>query len=135
MLFNKLRSLFPALTDADFSSLVVLQDDGSGPYIAKWNHPTIARPSDAEIAAAVDAPAEPRQFTPLDFLDLFTQDEQLAVVLAGMQNAAVKLWYDRALAAQFITIADPRTEGGLSALVSGGLLTAERKAEIVGAML
>ena len=77
----------------------------------------------------------PAQFTPLDFLDLFTQDEQLAVVLAGMQNAAVKLWYDRALAAQFITIADPRTEGGLSALVSGGLLTAERKAEIVGAML
>lgn len=34
-----------------------------------------------------------------------------------------------------ITLADPRTEGGLQALVDGGLLTAERKTEIVGAML
>jgi len=79
------------------------------------------------------APVYP-QFTSLQFLDLLTEAEQLAIVQAGMQNAAVKLWYDRALAAQFITLADPRTEGGLQALVDGGLLTAERKAEIVGAM-
>ena len=79
-------------------------------------------------------PAPPKQFTSLEFLDLFTEAEQLAIVQAGMQNAAVKLWYDRALAAQFITIADPRTSAGLDSLEAGGLLTAERKAEIVGVM-
>jgi len=46
----------------------------------------------------------------------------------------MKLWYDRMLAASFITLADPRTEAGLDVLVAAGLLTAERKAEIVGAM-
>ncbi len=79
------------------------------------------------------APVYP-QFTSLQFLDLFTEAEQLAIATAAMQSAQVKLWYDRTLAAMFITLADPRTEGGLQALVDGGLLTAERKAEIVGAM-
>lgn len=51
-----------------------------------------------------------------------------------MTNATVKLWYDKMLAAGFVTRADPRTEAGLSALVSAGLLTAERKAAIVEAM-
>lgn len=41
---------------------------------------------------------------------------------------------DRMLAASFITLADPRTEAGLDALVSAGLLTAARKTAIVGAM-
>ena len=51
-----------------------------------------------------------------------------------MENATVKLWYDKMLAASFITLDDPRTEAGLNALVSAGLLTAARKAEIVEAM-
>ena len=79
-------------------------------------------------------PAPPKQFTSLEFLDLFTEAEQLAVATAAMQSAQVKLWYDRTLAAMFITLADPRTEAGLDALVGAGLLTAERKAAIVGAM-
>lgn len=79
-------------------------------------------------------PAPATQFTSLEFLDLFTEAEQLAIVQAGMANAAVKLWYDRALAAQFITLADPRTSAGLDSLEAGGLLTAERKAAIVEAM-
>ena len=80
------------------------------------------------------APKPPRQLTSLEFLDLFTTEEQLAVATAAMNFAQVKLWYDRTLAAMFITLADPRTEAGLEALVQAGLLTAERKAEIVGAM-
>ena len=79
-------------------------------------------------------PAPPKQFTSLEFLDLFTETEQIAVATAAMQSAQVKLWYDRTLAAMFITLADPRTEAGLAALVTAGLLTTERKAEIVGAM-
>ena len=79
-------------------------------------------------------PEPPKQFTSLQFLDLFTESEQLAVATAAMQSPQVKLWYDRTLAAMFVTLADPRTEGGLTALVGAGLLTAERKAAIVAAM-
>ena len=74
------------------------------------------------------------QRTSLEFLDLFTEAEQLAVATAAMQSPQVKLWYDRTLAAMFVTLADPRTEAGLTALVGAGLLTAERKAAIVAAM-
>jgi len=79
-------------------------------------------------------PPQPKRFTSLEFLDLFTESEQLAVATAAMQSPQVKLWYDRTLAASFVTLADPRTEGGLTALVGAGLLTAERKAAIVAAM-
>ena len=79
-------------------------------------------------------PAPPKQFTSLEFLDLFTEDEQLAFATAAMQSAQVKLWYDRTLAASFITLADSRTEAGLQALVGAGLLTQARKDEIVEAM-
>ena len=78
-------------------------------------------------------PAYPR-FSALEMLDLFTEAEQLAVVQATMADAAVKLWYDRMIAATFVTYEDPRTDGGLQALVTAGLITAERKAEIVAAM-
>ena len=83
--------------------------------------------------AKIPAP-EYRKLTSLEFLDLFTEAEQLAIATAAMQSAQVKLWYDRTIAAMFITLADPRTEAGLNALVTAGLLTAERKAEIVAAM-
>ena len=53
---------------------------------------------------------------------------------AATQSPHVKLWYDRTLAAMFITLSDQRTEAGLTALVDAGMLTAERKAAIVEAM-
>lgn len=74
------------------------------------------------------------QFTALEMLDLFTEAEQLAVVAATMTEPAVKLWYDRLIAATYVTYEDPRTEEGLQALVEAELITPERKAEIVSAM-
>ena len=79
-------------------------------------------------------PQPAQQLTSLEYLALFTEAEQLAVVNATMVNASVKLWYDKMLAAGFVTIDDPRTEAGLTALVTAGLLTAERKAAIIEAM-
>ena len=79
-------------------------------------------------------PSQPPRFTALEMLDLFTEAEQLAVVEATMSVPAVKLWYDRMIAASFVTYEDPRTEGGLQALVDAELLTPARKAEIVAAM-
>lgn len=103
----------------------------TGTEVAHWNG--------KEWTALPERPALPvtiiyPQFTALEMLDLFTEPEQLAVVSATMAVPAVKLWYDRLIAATFVTYEDPRTEGGLQALVDAGLLTALRKSEIVAAM-
>jgi hypothetical protein len=52
-MFEKIISIYPELTIADFSPVggtIALQDDGQGTYIAKWEHPTLARPTDEELA-------------------------------------------------------------------------------------
>jgi hypothetical protein len=73
-------------------------------------------------------------FTSLEMLDLFTESEQIAVVAATLSTPVIKLWYDRLLAASFVTYEDPRVEDGLQALVKHGLLSQQRKDEIVAAM-
>lgn len=73
----------------------------------------------------------PRVSTSLQFMDRFTEAEQLAIVSATMVVPQVKLWYDRMIAATEIAYKDPRTLAGLQALVAGGLLTAERIDEIL----
>lgn len=67
-------------------------------------------------------------------LDLFTQAEQLAVVTDTMTDPVVKLLYDRLLGAKYWSYEDPETEYGLSVLQAKGLITPERKAEIVAVM-
>ena len=52
-LFEKIMALYPELTQQDFDRLtIILQNDsdGKGDYIAKWNHPTLPRPTDEELA-------------------------------------------------------------------------------------
>jgi len=51
-LYEKIKSLYPELTDRDFSTVIRLQNDsdGKGDYIAKWEHPTLAKPTDEELA-------------------------------------------------------------------------------------
>jgi hypothetical protein len=50
-LIQKLLSIYPELAEFDFASgVITLQDDGQGAYIAKWEHPTLARPTDEELA-------------------------------------------------------------------------------------
>ena len=87
-----------------------------------------------EIVESMPAPIVYRDLTSLEFRELFTDAEQVAGVSATMASPVVKLWYDKMLAAMNITLSDPRTAAGLDALVAAGLLTAERKAEIVEAM-
>ena len=51
-LYEKIIALYPELKDYDFSSSDIrLQDDsdGKGPYIKKWDHPTLPRPTDAQL--------------------------------------------------------------------------------------
>ena len=80
-------------------------------------------------------PVAPKHLGSLAFLALFTEAEQAAVAQSAMTNVQVKLWYDKMLAAEFVTIDDPRTGAGLDSLVAMGLLTADRKAAIAAAMV
>jgi hypothetical protein len=51
-LYDKIMALYPALTQQDFLTTIRLQNDsdGKGDYIAAWEHPTLARPTDEELA-------------------------------------------------------------------------------------
>jgi hypothetical protein len=51
-LTEKIKALYPELTDRDLTTVITLQNDsdGKGDYIAKWEHPTLARPTDAQLA-------------------------------------------------------------------------------------
>jgi len=51
-LYNKIMALYPSLTQEDFLNVITLQNDsdGKGDYIASWNHPTLSKPTDEELA-------------------------------------------------------------------------------------
>lgn len=68
-----------------------------------------------------------------EFLSLFTTAEQIAIKTAAMDtdNVVLALWYDKALGGASMSLDHPETEAGLSALVSAGLIDADRKAEIL----
>jgi hypothetical protein len=51
-LYDKIKQLYPSLTNKDFMTVITLQNDsdGKGDYIAKWEHPTLPRPTAEELA-------------------------------------------------------------------------------------
>lgn len=51
-LYDKIMAIYPQLEQQDFLKTIRLQNDsdGKGDYIAKWEHPTLARPTDKELA-------------------------------------------------------------------------------------
>ena len=51
-LYEKIKALYPQLQDVDFLTVITLQNDsdGKGDYIAKWEHPTLARPTEEQLA-------------------------------------------------------------------------------------
>ena len=51
-LYDKIIALYPELKDYNFAfGDIRLQNDsdGKGDYIAKWEHPTLAKPTDKEL--------------------------------------------------------------------------------------
>jgi hypothetical protein len=53
MLYEKIIKLYPELASFDFASgVITLQNDsdGRGDYIATWEHPTLAKPTDEQLA-------------------------------------------------------------------------------------
>jgi hypothetical protein len=54
-LYDKIKAIYPELTNQDFSLIfgtILLQNDsdGKGDYIAKWEHPTLAKPTAEQLA-------------------------------------------------------------------------------------
>lgn len=51
-LYEKIKALYPQLEDKDFINMIRLQNDsdGKGDYIAEWNHPTLPRPTEEQLA-------------------------------------------------------------------------------------
>ena len=51
-LYEKIKSLYPELTENDFIYRIRLQNDsdGKGDYIAKWEHPTLPKPTEEQLA-------------------------------------------------------------------------------------
>ena len=52
MLYDKIMALYPSLTIQDFLTVITLQNDsdGKGDYIAKWEHPTLPKPTAEQLA-------------------------------------------------------------------------------------
>ena len=55
MLYDKIIAIYPELTIQDFmpsQGTIGLQNDsdGKGDYIAKWEHPTLPRPTEEQLA-------------------------------------------------------------------------------------
>ena len=52
MLYDKIKAIYPELTELDFETVITLQNDsdGKGDFIAKWEHPTLARPTEEQLA-------------------------------------------------------------------------------------
>lgn len=51
-LYEKIKALYPQLTNQDFMDTIRLQNDsdGRGDYIAAWDHPTLPRPTEEQLA-------------------------------------------------------------------------------------
>jgi hypothetical protein len=59
MLYNKIKTIYPELTDAAFAPItgtIVLQNDsdGKGDYIKSWNHPTLVQPTQEQLDAITE---------------------------------------------------------------------------------
>ena len=51
-LYDKIMAIYPSLTIQNFMTVITLQNDsdGKGDYIAKWEHPTLAKPTAEQLA-------------------------------------------------------------------------------------
>ena len=51
MLYDKIMTLYPSLTQQDFMTVIELRNDsdGKGDYIKNWQHPTLARPTEDQL--------------------------------------------------------------------------------------
>jgi hypothetical protein len=51
-LYEKILALYPSLTQQDFLTVIILQNDSDkrGDYIKSWSHSDFPKPTDEELA-------------------------------------------------------------------------------------
>jgi hypothetical protein len=52
-IYDRIMAIYPTLVTQDFLTVIRLQNDsdGRGDYIAAWNHPTFAQPTQEQLDA------------------------------------------------------------------------------------
>ena len=57
-LYEKIIRIYPELKNEDFTTVIILQNDsdGRGDYIREWNHSTLPKPTDEQLAALETQP-------------------------------------------------------------------------------
>ena len=52
-LYERIMALYPSLTQQDFFTVIILQNDSDekGDYIAKWEHPDFPKPTEMQLTA------------------------------------------------------------------------------------
>ena len=50
-LVEKIKAVYSSLTDDDFATQIIVQNDGDSDYIAAWNHPSLTKPTAKQLAA------------------------------------------------------------------------------------
>jgi hypothetical protein len=50
-LYEKIMSIYPQITEQEMLNFIRFQNDsdGKGDYIAKWEHPTLTRPTQIQL--------------------------------------------------------------------------------------
>lgn len=86
---------------------------------------------DYELQPEIVAPVFRAPISKREFLKLFTPTEYAGIKAAATVNAQVDYYWQQFLLADFVSLDDPDTLGGLQMLEGAGLLAAGRAAEIV----
>ena len=76
-------------------------------------------------------PREPGVYTKFEFLQKFTTEELIAIKTAAKTDVSVEVWLWMFDSAQEVRLNDPNLISGLDNLVSLGLLTEQRRNEIL----
>ncbi|MFN4149287.1 MAG: hypothetical protein ACK4E4_07055, partial [Rhodocyclaceae bacterium] len=86
-------------------------------------------PAPENAIAATPTPATP--LTKLAFMNRFTMEELAAIYAAAKTDVRVEVWMDKLKLAEFIDLADTRTQDGVNNLEAAGLIAEGRAAEIL----
>lgn len=115
----------------DFKVLpIAVVDAGEGPTLVSEGAPVFD--GEAVTVTRTWGPAAPvRVISPRAFRERMTEAEQDVIDAAAMTDAQVFKWRLRAAEAQEIDLDHPETAAGLAFLVSKGLLTEARAAELL----
>ena len=90
-------------------------------WLSEGNMPELADPT----------PTEKPHFTFLQFLARFTPTEQQSITQAAQGNPMVYLWLLKEASVESVHLEHPETLMGMTILVDTGLITPERRDEIL----